>query len=103
MTLIKSFIIFTIGFASLWFTSLGFAATLEPVTVAYSTFSGAYLPLWIAIEDHLGRKYGLDLNAIYAGRTRPQQLLASGDVPFVMASGTGALTSHILGVKDQVI
>ena len=104
MTLIRSFIIFSIGFASLWFTSLGFAAaTLEPVTVAYSTFSGAYLPLWIAIEDHLGRKYGLELNAIYAGRTRPQQLLASGDVPFVMASGTGALTSHILGVKDQVI
>jgi ABC-type nitrate/sulfonate/bicarbonate transport system substrate-binding protein len=24
-------------------------------------------------------------------------------VPFVMASGTGALTSHILGIKDQVI
>jgi len=60
MTLIRSFIIFSIGFASLWFTSLGFAAaTLEPVTVAYSTFSGAYLPLWIAIEDHVGRKYGL--------------------------------------------
>jgi hypothetical protein len=39
MTLIRSFIIFLIGFASLWFTSLGFAAaTLEPVTVAYSTF-----------------------------------------------------------------
>ena len=49
------------------------------------------------------RKYGLDLKAIYAGRIRPQQLLASGEVPFVMASGTGALTSHILGVKDQVI
>ena len=78
MTLIRSFIIFSIGFASLWFTSFGFAAaTLEPVTVGYSTFSGAYLPLWIAVEDRLGRKYGLDLNAIYAGRTRPQQLLAS--------------------------
>jgi ABC-type nitrate/sulfonate/bicarbonate transport system substrate-binding protein len=43
------------------------------------------------------------LKAIYAGRLRPHQLLASGEVPFVMASGTGALTSHILGVKDQVI
>jgi NitT/TauT family transport system substrate-binding protein len=30
-------------------------------------------------------------------------LLATGEVPFVMATGTGALTSHILGVKDQVI
>jgi len=104
MTLIRSFIIFSIGFASLWFTSFGFAAaTLEPVTVGYSTFSGAYLPLWIAVEDRLGRKYGLDLKAIYAGRIRPQQLLASNEVPFVMATGTGAITSHILGVKDQVI
>ena len=79
------------------------AAPLEPVTVGYSTFAGAYLPLWIAVEERLGRKYGLDMKAIYAGRIRPQQLLASGEVPFVMASGTGALTSHILGVKDQVI
>jgi hypothetical protein len=51
----------------------------------------------------LGRKYGLELKAIYAGRVRPQQLLASGEVPFVIAIGTGALSSHILGVKDQVI
>lgn len=57
----------------------------------------------VAVEERLGRKYGLDMKAIYAGRIRPQQLLASGEVPFVMASGTGALTSHILGVKDQVI
>jgi ABC-type nitrate/sulfonate/bicarbonate transport system substrate-binding protein len=79
------------------------AAPLEPVTIGYSTFSGAYLPLWFAVEERLGSKYGLDLKAIYAGRIRPQQLLASGEVPFVMASGTGALTSHILGVRDQVI
>ncbi|HEY1235606.1 MAG TPA: ABC transporter substrate-binding protein [Candidatus Binatia bacterium] len=79
------------------------AASLEPLTVGYSSFSGAYLPLWIAVEEGLGKKYGLDLKAIYAGRIRPQQLLATGEVPFVMATGTGALTSHILGVKDQVI
>jgi ABC-type nitrate/sulfonate/bicarbonate transport system substrate-binding protein len=51
----------------------------------------------------LGKKHGLDLKAIYAGRIRPQQLLASGEVPFVVATGTGALTSHVLGIKDQVI
>jgi ABC-type nitrate/sulfonate/bicarbonate transport system substrate-binding protein len=51
----------------------------------------------------LGKKHGLELKAIYAGRIRPQQLLASGEVPFVVATGTGALSSHILGVKDQAI
>ena len=76
---------------------------MENVTIGYSSFSGAYGPLWIAVEDQLGKKHGLELKAIYAGRVRPQQLLASGEVPFVVATGTGALTSHILGVKDQVI
>jgi len=79
------------------------AAAVDPVTVGYSSFSGAYVPLWIAVEERLGRKHDLDLKAIYAGRIRPQQLLASGEVPYVIATGTGALTSHILGVKDQEI
>jgi len=101
---IKLLITFSIGCASLLVGSLCFAAaTLEPVTIGYSTFSGAYLPLWIAVEERLGRKHNLDLKAIYAGRIRPQQLLASNEVPFVMATGTGAITSHILGVKDQAI
>jgi NitT/TauT family transport system substrate-binding protein len=92
------------GYVLLLLDSLCFAAASpEALTVGYSSFSGAYLPLWIAVEEGLGKKYGLDLKAIYAGRIRPQQLLATGEVPFVMATGTGALTSHILGVKDQVI
>src|SRR6185295_10790449 len=93
-----------VGYALLLLNSFCFAAASpEALTVGYSSFSGAYLPLWIAVEEGLGKKYGLDLKAIYAGRIRPQQLLAIGEVPFVMATGTGALTSHILGVKDQVI
>ena len=74
----------------------------EALTIGYSSFSGHYVPLWIAVEDRLGRKYGLDLKAVYAGRARPQQLLMSGETPLVVATGTGALTSHVLGVKDQV-
>lgn len=104
MSLIRSLMAFSIVWISLFGAPNCFAAAaLEPLTIGYSTFSGAYLPLWIAVEERLGRKYGIDLKAIYAGRIRPQQLLASGEVPFVMASGTGALTSHILGVKDQAI
>ena len=79
------------------------ATKLDSVTIGYSSFSGDYVPLWIAIEEQLGKKQGLDLKAIYAGRIRPQQLLASGEVPFIVATGTGVLTSHVLGAKDQVI
>jgi NitT/TauT family transport system substrate-binding protein len=100
----KTWLAAAVGYTLLLLNSLCFAAASpEALTVGYSSFSGAYLPLWIAVEQGLGTKYGLDLKAIYAGRIRPQQLLATGEVPFVMATGTGALTSHILGVKDQVI
>jgi NitT/TauT family transport system substrate-binding protein len=79
------------------------AARLEPLTIGYSNFTGTYAPLWIAVEDQLAAKHGLDLKAIYAGRVRPQQLLATGEVPIVLATATGTISSHILGVKDQVI
>ena len=79
------------------------AARLEPLTVGYSNFTGTYGPLWLAVEERLGTKYGLDIKAIYAGRVRPQQLLATGEMPIVIASATGTLTSHILGIKDQVL
>lgn len=85
-------------------TAIGFAAVpLERLTVAYSNFTGTYAPLWVAVEENLGAKYGLDLKAIYAGRIRPQQLLAMGEVPIVLATATGTITSHILGVKDHVL
>ena len=55
------------------------------------------------MEERVGTKYGLDLKAIYAGRVRPQQLLATGEMPVVIASATGTMTSHIVGVKDHVL
>jgi ABC-type nitrate/sulfonate/bicarbonate transport system substrate-binding protein len=104
MMLTKSLVTFFVGCTWLFVSAVGFAAApLESVTVAYSSFSGAYAPIWIALEERLGRRHGIDLKVIYAGRIRPQQLLASGEVPYVVATGTGALTSHILGVKDQEI
>ena len=49
------------------------AAQLESVTVVYSSFSGDYVPLWIGVEDRIGKKYGIDLKAVYAGRARPDR------------------------------
>jgi NitT/TauT family transport system substrate-binding protein len=99
LILVGGFLFCWLGSASLAFA----AAALETITIGFSSLSGFYGPLWIAAEEGLGKKYGLDLKAIYAGRIRPQQLLASGETRFVIASGSGAMTSHVLGVKDQVI
>jgi ABC-type nitrate/sulfonate/bicarbonate transport system substrate-binding protein len=95
-------LVFIVGWIGCGAVSLG-AAQTETVTIGFSSFSGFYGPLWLAVENGLGKKYGLDLRAVYAGRIRPQQLLASGEAPFVIASGSGPVTSHVLGVKDQVI
>lgn len=104
MTLLKTLHAYTLTLIWLFVPAIGYAAMpTASVTVAYSSFSGAYAPIWIALENRLGNKHGIDLRVIYAGRIRPQQLLASGEVPYVVATGTGALTSHILGVKDQEI
>lgn len=93
-----------LGLGLLWVSGQSFAAArLEPLTVGNSNITATYAPLWLAVEEQVGVKYGLDLKAIYAGRVRPQQLLATGEVPIVVASGTGTLTSHIIGVKDHVL
>src|SRR6188508_556893 len=63
-----------------WVTcaSVTFAAPqLDSVTIGFSSFSGFYGPLWLAVEEGVGKKYGVDLRAVYAGRVRPQQLLAN--------------------------
>ena len=84
--------------------SLAIAAT-EPqkLRIVYSSFSGAYTPLWIAVEERLERKNGLDLDSVYAGRTNPDRLLMSGDAQYIIATGTGVVSSHAVGVKDLVI
>src|SRR5262245_18160364 len=101
---ITSFFARSLIIASLHFIGRVFsAARLEPFTVWYSNFTRTYGPLWIAVEERVGAKYGFDLKAIYAGRVRPQQLLATGEMPVVLASATGTMTSHIVGVKDHVL
>jgi NitT/TauT family transport system substrate-binding protein len=98
---------FVLGFG-IFYTAILFACAvpatvqMENLAVGYSSLAGHHTPMWIAVEERIGRKYGIELKDIYAGRLRPQQLLVSGDVPIVVATGSGALTSHVLGSKDQV-
>ena len=44
------------------------AGETRRLKIIYSSFTGGYTPLWIAVDESLGRKYGLDLEAVYAGR-----------------------------------
>jgi ABC-type nitrate/sulfonate/bicarbonate transport system substrate-binding protein len=78
-------------------------ATTQRVPIVYSAFSGGYLPLWLAAELGLGKKYGLELDLIYAGRLKPGQILLSGQTQFMFNTGGGTVESHVNGHKDFVI
>ena len=55
------------------------------------------------MEEGLGRKYGLELEAIYGGRTSPGLLLESGAVQYTVQTGFGTVQSYARGMKDHVI
>src|SRR5215472_9143352 len=81
----------------------GAASGSQKVKIIYAAISGAYTPFWIAVEESLGRKYGLDLEAIYVGRTNANLILASGEAQYSVSAGFGVVQSYILGAKDRVI
>src|SRR5262245_56695141 len=86
------------------FVSLSQAASgSQKVKIIYPAFYGAYTPFWIAVEESLGRKYGLDLEAIYGGRTPANLILASGEAQYSVSAGFGTVQSYALGEKDLVI
>src|SRR5215472_9129815 len=86
------------------FVSLSRAASgSQKVKIIYAAISGAYTPFCIAVEESLGRKYGLDLEAIYAGRTNANLILASGETQYSAGAGFGTVQSYALGEKDRVI
>src|SRR5215831_477197 len=86
------------------FVSLSRAASgSQKVKIIYAAISGAYIPFWIAVKESLGRKYNLELESIYAGRTNTGLILASGEAQYSVSAGFGVVHSYALGEKDRFI
>src|SRR5215510_9591587 len=79
------------------------ASGSQKLRITYSSLNGAYAPFWIAVEEGLGRKYGLDLEAIYGGRTPANLMLASGETQYSVSAGFGTVQDYALGEKHRVI
>jgi ABC-type nitrate/sulfonate/bicarbonate transport system substrate-binding protein len=75
----------------------------QKLRVGYAAFTGAYAPIWIAVEENLGRKHGLELEAIYGGRISPGLLLQSGEVQYAVQTGFGTVQSYARGRKESAI
>jgi len=79
------------------------ASGSQKARVAYAAFTGGYAPIWIAAEERLDRKHGLELEVIYGGRISPGLLLQSGEVQYAIQAGFGTVQSYASGRKDSAI
>lgn len=74
------------------------AQQLKKVAIAYSAISASQAPAWVAYEQGLFKKYGLDVQLIFieAG-SRTVQTLVSGDVAAAQVAGTSVMQSNLQG------
>jgi NitT/TauT family transport system substrate-binding protein len=76
----------------------------QKVTIAYSSISGTFLPAFLAADESLFAKYGVDVELTYvaSGTTAMQSLLA-GDVQFVVTSGGEVAAAYVGGAPTRIV
>jgi NitT/TauT family transport system substrate-binding protein len=77
-------------------------AHAAPIRIAYSSISGAMLPLWVAKDLKLFDKYGVDVELTYIRGVAIEALLA-GEVQFVRASPPAVVRSTLRGADLAII
>ncbi|MGH7888099.1 MAG: ABC transporter substrate-binding protein, partial [Candidatus Binatia bacterium] len=79
-------------------------ASAEPIRIAYSGVSASGTPVWLAKEEGVFAKHGLDADLI-AVRSAPLQVtaLVSNEVQFVRGSASSMLTAAAQGAKLKII
>jgi ABC-type nitrate/sulfonate/bicarbonate transport system substrate-binding protein len=92
------FFAFTIALTA----SVARSSQAAPVRVAYSSISGAMLPLWVAKDKKLFDKQGVDVEVMYIRGVAIEALLA-GEVQFVRASPPSVVRSTIRGADLAII
>jgi NitT/TauT family transport system substrate-binding protein len=76
----------------------------EPIKIAYSGVSAAGTPLWLAKEEGIFTKHGLEADLV-AVRSAPLQVtaLVSNEVQFVRGSVSSMLTAAAQGAKLKIL
>jgi ABC-type nitrate/sulfonate/bicarbonate transport system substrate-binding protein len=86
------------------------AAELTKVLIANGAISNNVAPLWIAKEQGIFRKYGLDVDMVFIIAGRAMQAMLAGQVPVGLVGGThvvnantgGGDFSMILGLENRL-
>src|SRR5689334_17798100 len=91
-------VVFVTTLLATWAT----AANSAPVRIAYSSISGAMLPLWVAQDQRLFEKYGVNVELTYIRGIAIEAMLA-GEVQFVRASPPSVVRATLRGGDLAVI
>jgi len=80
------------------------AAAPFKVTVGYAALNPRVLPLWIAHEQGMFTKYGIDAEPIFVrGAPTLVAALASGNIPFARSGGSAALAAIAAGHDFKLV
>ena len=79
-------------------------AGAEPIRIAYSGVSASGIPVWLAKEEGVFARHGLEADLV-AVRSAPLQVtaLVSNEVQFVRGSASSMLTAAAQGAKLKII
>jgi NitT/TauT family transport system substrate-binding protein len=71
---------------------------LQKLTVGYTPIAGASLPLFIAIEEKIFQKYGLEVSGIFMGGSPLiNSAILAGEFPIGYTGGGAVIASHLSG------
>ena len=80
------------------------APAQQKFLMGYSSFSSNQIPLWVAKDEGLFKRYGTDPDLILIeGGTRGGQALISGDVPVMGMSGQPVISARARGADLVMI
>ncbi len=79
-------------------------APLANVTIAYTSISPQYAPVWIAKEAGFFKRNGIDVQLVYMrGGIVATQALVSNDVNFINAGGGGVVDAVLGGAEIFIV
>jgi NitT/TauT family transport system substrate-binding protein len=74
------------------------------VKIAYSAYSAVIAPLWLATDEGIFKKYGLDVELIYLeGGSKSVQGLLSNEVQIALSSADAAVNAKLKGADVVAI
>jgi NitT/TauT family transport system substrate-binding protein len=80
------------------------ARPLQQMTVPYTPISGPMAPLWIAVEQKLFEKYGLEVTPQFIGGSSPiTQAMSTGEFDIGIGNGAVAALSRLNGGDILII